>query len=232
MSKTYVFSLLILSIYSTFCLAIPNEITTYHAKFSGRISKLNQRAALVRVKVDFENAKFLNKKDKVEFWTDTLPSRRCASYLEAKSNEYLLLKVPQYNECVSNVHLTTGAYLHFYSTDLERNLRAARELIDILLKKQLAIGARVQRYKKNLENYPDRVEALNRRYDVLRKKLELEWSEEIAKLEEDKAFTYKNFQSSQARLDEIEHKMERYRIYDHNLKLDRWSLDPKLYIKK
>ncbi len=224
--------IVVLSIYTNILLASVKEIDSQSTYFSGRVSRLNQKAALLRVKVDFENAKFLTKKDKVEFWTEVIPSKRCASYVEGKSTEYILLKVPRYSECVSNVYLTTGAYLHFYSPDLERNLKAARELLDILMKKKMALTARMERYKKNLVTYPDKLEAINKRYQILRQKLELEWADELSKLEEDKAFVYKNYKNAQTRMDEVEHKIEKYKISDQNFVEDRWSLDPKLYIKK
>ena len=41
-----------------------------------------------------------------------------------------------------------------------------------------------------------------------------------------------SYKHSQARLSELEHKLQKYRIEDENLKEDRWSLDPKLYFKK
>ncbi len=232
MKKTFSFFLLFLITYSFNSWPTPNEINSKHATFSGRVSKLNSKAALVRVKVDFVNSKFLNNKDKVEFWSEIYPNKRCSSFVHGKSTEYILLKVPHYTDCVAKVFLTTGSYLHFYSTDLERNLKVARDLIDILLKKQMALNARLQRHQKGLDSYPEKVEAINQRYDVLREKLDLEWKNELSRLEEDKAFTYKNFQSTSIRLNEIEHKLEQYRIGDQNLKLDRWSLDPKLYIHK
>jgi hypothetical protein len=83
------------------------------AIFSGRISKLNEKANLMRIRVDFENMKFLNTKDRIEFWNETYPDRRCVAYLEGKSTQYILVKVPQYDLCVKKVHLTTGTFCIF-----------------------------------------------------------------------------------------------------------------------
>lgn len=212
--------------------AIPNEVTEYHATFSGRISRINNKARLVRVKLDFANSKYITKGNKIEFWSDAEPTKRCSSYVEGKSTEYVLLKIPQFQSCVNGVQLTTGSYLNFYSSDLQRNLNVGRDLLDILLKKRMAIGARVDRSQIRLDTYPDRIETINKRYEVLRQKLELEWQEELQAMEEDKAFTFKNYKSSKVRLDELEHKLEKYKIEDHNLKIDRWSLDPKLFQRK
>jgi hypothetical protein len=66
----------------------------------------------------------------------------------------------------------------------------------------------------------------------IRQKIEIEWQRELALLEEDKAMSFAEFKNAEARLNEIDVKLEAYRLEDHNLKLDRWSLDPALYQKK
>ncbi|MFZ4713937.1 MAG: hypothetical protein ACOYL6_09510 [Bacteriovoracaceae bacterium] len=216
-----------------FCLFISaHAVEETESTFGGRVSALNNIGALLRVKVTFKNMKFLNKRDKVEFWSETTPSNRCTSYVVAKSSDYVLLKVPNYDLCVEKVHLTTGSYLYFESIDLEKNLKIAQELVDIILKKQLALSARLLSNKRDLDTYPDKVEGVNKRYQVLREKLELEWRKEISDLETDKNQTLKVFQDTQARLDDVNHKLEQYRVYDSNLELDRWALDKKLYYKK
>lgn len=200
--------------------------------FSGRISMLNQNAGLVRLKIDFKNMKFLNKRDRVEFWSESNPTNRCNSFVMGKSTEYLLLKVPNFDLCVGKVYLTTGAYLLIESPDLAKNLKIARELVDILIKKQVALDAKLKHNKRDLDTYVEKVEAVNQRYHVLRQKLEMEWQKELQHLEEDKNDTFKIFKQTEARLDDVHHKLEQYRVYDQNLEVDRWSLDKNLYIKK
>jgi hypothetical protein len=202
------------------------------AFFSGRISRLNRVAHIMRVKVDFENAKFLNNKDRIEFWNETYPDRRCMAYLEAKSNEYLLLKVPSYNVCINKVGITTGTYLHFFSPDLDNSLKIAKDLVTILMKKRLALEARLERFENEVESYVEKMDAVNKRYEILRQKMEIEWQKELSALEDDKTKSYMNYKHSQARLNELDHKIQKYRVQDQNLYEDRWSLDPKLYYKK
>jgi hypothetical protein len=203
-----------------------------NAIFSGRISRLNKTAKLMRVRVKFDNYKFLNVKDRVEFWNDSNRVKRCLSFVEARSPEYMLVRVPNYDQCISQVYLTVGSYLKFYSKDLRDSLSIAKDLTKVLLKKRLALTARLNRYEKNLSTYDDKLEALNKRFEILRQKLELEWSREIADMEEDKIDIYKNYKNTEARLNELEHKIQAYKVNDHNFKLDRWSLDENLYIKK
>jgi hypothetical protein len=203
-----------------------------HATFSGRISRINTQGRLMRIKTDFTNIKFLNRKDRVEFWNESYPGQRCISVVEGRTNDYILLKVPQFEACIRKVHFTTGTFLHFHSQDLQQTVKIAKELVEILLKKRLAINAKKQRHQKELDTYMERVDAVNKRYEILRQKLEIEWQKELAAMEDDKIQAMSELKSSEARLSEIDTKLETYRVDDHNLKVDRWSLDPALFIQK
>ena len=200
--------------------------------FSGRISKLNSTAKLIRFKVKFENSKFLVKNERVEFWNPSFPTQKCLGYLEGRSPEYLLVRVPKFNKCKKTIYFTTGSYLHLFSPNLELNIKTARELVDILNKKRTALDARLSRYKRSLDSYIEKIDVINKRYEILRQKLELEWQKELANLEEDKSKSYALYKQTQARLHEVEFKMQQYRVRDQNLVEDRWSLDSNLYYKK
>lgn len=206
--------------------------TAEKATFPGRVSRMNEVAELIRVRVEFKNAKFLNKADRIEFWTDSNPNNRCYAHLEARSPEYLLIKVPEYNNCIQKVQIAVGSYLFFWSKDLENNMKTAQELVEILMKKRMALAAKKRKHERNLEGHIERIEAINKRYEILRRKLEAELHSELQDLEEDKANQFVAFKQAESRLSEIESKLESYRIHDQNFTLDRWSLDPNLYIKK
>lgn len=152
--------------------------------------------------------------------------------VEGRTNDYLLLRIPEFGNCVKKVHFTTGTYLHFESPDLNQTVTVAKELVEILLKKRLAMNSKKERHKRELDGYVEKVDAVNKRYEILRQKLEIEWHRELAAIEEDKARSFTEFKNSEARVNEIDTKLETYRVDDHNLKVDRWSLDPALYIKK
>lgn len=202
------------------------------ATFSARISRINRVASLVRIKASEDNTKFLNRGDQVEFWNNTFKQQRCQSQVVGRGSEYILLKVPYFDECIHAVHITVGSHLDFYSRDLENNLKTASELMDILLKKKMAYKAKNLKAKKELDSYIEKVDATNRRYEVLRQKLEMEWKKDLASLEEDKTKAYIDYQASESEMTEIDHKIQKYHIYDNNFIEQRWSLDPKLYFKK
>jgi hypothetical protein len=200
--------------------------------FSGRISKVEEKAELIRLKIDFANMKYLNKRDALEFWDERGEKKRCRAFVVGKSNSYLLIKVQSYNDCKYNVLITEGAYLKAYSQDLKNNIKMGRELVDVLLKKRLAIHSKYNRAKKEIDIHIEKVNAVNLRYEALRKKLEGEWRDDLALLEGDRVMNYKRFKTVETGLLEIDHKLEKYRIEDKNLKEDRWSLDSSLYYKK
>tara|TARA_Y100000780_G_scaffold232553_1_gene266012 strand:+ start:127958 stop:128656 length:699 start_codon:yes stop_codon:yes gene_type:complete len=212
--------------------AASSKVKKSNGIFSGRISRINEKASLLRLKVDFANMKYLNKKDKVEFWDERGSDIRCKAYIIGKSNNYLLMKVPEFDYCKRFIFISEGAYVQLFSQDLINNLSMGKELVDILLKKKMAISSKLLRNKKSLDSHIERVNAINLRYKVLRDKLEAEWREELASLEEDRLTSFRNHKDLEGQLLEIDDKLEKYRIEDKNLKEDRWALDPRLYFSK
>jgi hypothetical protein len=200
--------------------------------FSGRISKVNEKASLLRIRTEFHNLKYLNRKDMVEFWTESNPVVRCKSYVVGRTNNYLLIKVPNFELCSRTISMSSGNYLKFESTDMRKNLKVAQSLVETLLKKRLAMDGRLLKVKKELDSHIEKVTAINKRYEVLREKLEREWRDELALLEEDRLVSERNYLEYKNRINEIDFKLEKYRIYDDNLKTDRWALDPRLFYKK
>jgi hypothetical protein len=200
--------------------------------FSGRVSRVTVEANLLRIRVDFDNVKYVNKKDKVEFWEQHNPSYHCKAYVAGKSSNYLLLKVPNIRECKRQLSLGYGMYLQFFSEDLENNIKMGKELIEILVKKRIAINGKMMRRQRQLDSHVEKADAINARFKVLRDKLEAQWRDELALLEEDRLVALRNYKGLEVRLNEIDFKLEKYRITDENLATDRWSLDPRLFYKK
>ena len=200
--------------------------------FSGRISRMNTDASFIRVKVDFSNLKYVNKKDIVELWNENNPNLRCRSFVLGKSPEYVLLKIPDFRSCKLNVGLRLGLYLKLWSKDLVENIDTGKDLMKVLLKKKLALDSKLKKQKKELDIYIEKVGAVNERYQTLMSKLDIEWKDELTKLEEDRVVTLRNYRDLQARVDDLNFKIQKYRVEDENLKEDRWALDPKMYYKK
>lgn len=200
--------------------------------FSGRISKINSEISTVRVRVDFDNVKYLNPKDQIEFWDEKNSSQKCKSYIVARTSDYLLLKVPEMASCKKYLYFTTGAYFKFYSEDLLNNVKMGKEVVTILLKKRLAVQGQMEGRNKEITSHVERVNAINARYQTLRDKLDQEWKKELHALDEDKTYAVRSYKDLERRRDEIDQKLEQYKIKDENLTLDRWSLDSHLYFKK
>lgn len=200
--------------------------------FSARVASVNPQSSLVRFKVDFSNFRYLNKKDKVEFWVENSLKQKCNGVILGKSNDYMLIKVSGFDDCSRRSSLTPGAYLKFFSQDLVNNLKMGKELMEILVKKRLALGGQLNRQKIELDKHIEKVNAVNERYRILREKLEAEWRDEVTNIEEDRAASLKRYNDFKIQLQDIDAKIEQYKISDQNLKEDRWSLDSRLYYRK
>jgi len=200
--------------------------------FSGRVSRLSRETGLIRIKIDFENMKYINRKDRLDFWNQTHPKSKCSSVVQARSNEYLLIKVLDIKRCLRKVGVSTGAYLHLSSEDFMKNLKTGKELIKILMRKRLALSGMKKRYENDLNAYIEKMNQLNKRYEVLRQKMEIEWQKELADLKEDQSKKFVEFKNVEQRLNQLDHKLQVYKVEDQNLVEDRWSLDPELYYKK
>ncbi len=125
--------------------------------FPGRISRINDIAKLLRFKIDFENAKFLIKNDRIEIWNPSSPRKRCLGYLKGRTPEYLLVKVPNIKKCQRSVFFSVGSYLHMYSPNLDNNLKTAKDLVVILTRKRTALDARKSRYEKSISSYVEKL---------------------------------------------------------------------------
>lgn len=200
--------------------------------FSGRVSQINYKISAVRVKVDFENIKYLNPKDKIQFWDERNKNQRCTGYIMGRSANYLLVKTPQLNYCEKFLYFTTGAYFRFYSEDLLNNIKMGKDVVGILIKKRMGVQGQIDDKIKEIAAHVERGNAVNSRYQVLKDKLDDEWKKELQALEGDKLSATHALHDLNRRRDEIDQKMELYKVKDENLTLDRWSLDSKLYYKK
>ena len=186
----------------------------------------------MRVTSDFENAKYLNVRDRVEFWHESMPSRRCQALVAGKSADYLLFRIEDFEYCQRDVAINWGQYMVFESQDLANNLVMGRELINILIKRHTALKSRQNQAKKELTSHIERVNAVNMRYELLKAQLLQEWREEVAALEEDRTEHLRVYEDINRRIAEIALKLERYHQTDDNMREDRWSLDSQLYYKK
>lgn len=230
--RYYLSLLLLFSVLLASPLKAASLYETSTGKFSGWVSKVNMKAKLVRFKIKFNNFKYVNTKDIVELWNVEGANRRCKGLVVGKSVNHMLIKIKQLNTCLSFVYLGVGTYVQFYSQDLMNNLQMGSEINRILIKKHLALQSKLKNYQVRLNGHLDQMDAVNDRYGILRQKLEGEWRGEVAALEEDRLNVLSDYEQIRSRLQEVEFKMERYRIEDDNLSIDRWSLDSKQYTKR
>ena len=223
----------ILLFYCFEAFGLPLKRAEKYAFFGGRVSKFNREAGLIYFWLDFENRKYLNTDDVVTFWNEGHDVKKCRGRIIGRTSEYLLVKIlGNRHLCSAAVGLAVGSYLKFHSEDMRNNMTMGMELVKILLKKQTAISGRAVRTKENLNVYIEKINSVNERYNILKKKLEAEWQEQIHTLEEDRLTMLEEYKAAQRDLDDINAKLELYKIDEDNFSLDRWALDSRLYFKR
>ena len=230
MGKSFTFIFFLLG--HTFIRGIPLSQVEKNASFGARILRVNREVELVYFKFDFENGKYLNKDDRVKFWNERNHLVSCEGDILGRTSDTFLLKVPNINFCERRIPLSVGAYMMFHSEDMKNNMIMGTHLVKILLKKRSVVSAMAERWKRELNSHMEKVNAVNVKYDVLRKKLEAEWQEQLQTLEEDRVAVVREHKSVQRQLDEIDSKLEQYKIEEDNFSLDRWSLDSRLYYER
>tara|TARA_B100000925_G_scaffold291844_2_gene281861 strand:+ start:155 stop:856 length:702 start_codon:yes stop_codon:yes gene_type:complete len=195
------------------------------SKFKARLYSVKKEVHLLKFRVNFPNARFLTPGTSVKFRTNIGLNYYCDGVVLSKSVNHFLLKVPHIENCSRYQNLSLGINADFISTDLEKNIISAQELINVLNKKRLAIFGKLKRVKKRLTTFVERESAVNFRYDTLSSKLEAERQEALLALESEKIMDTQNFKNFSSKLDEIDFKLEKYRIHDTNDVDERWSLD-------
>lgn len=196
----------------------------HSGKFRATIDRLNPEGELIRIRVQFKNAKYLSQSDVLNFWHQSHHESRCRGIVLAADNDLVLLKVPDYKFCESRVALNLGAHLEFSSDDFARNTTRGREVELILKERYKALTSLYERLTAQLQADQEKLKATERRYGVLDEKLLAEWRQELSHLEERRALILKSSQEILSELDRIDKKIEDYRLEDENLIIDRWAL--------
>ena len=195
------------------------------SKFKSRLFSKNLGAGLLKFRADFSNARFLTPGTKAKFKTNVGVAYSCEGVVVSKSVNHFLFKVFHGEKCARYQNLSLGLNANFRSHDLEKNINTTYELIDILNKKRMAIYGKLKETKKRLDTFLERTSAVNARFDALRSKLESERHEALNYLESEKMMDIQNFKNFGSRLDEIDFKIEKYRVMDTNYTDEKWSLD-------
>jgi len=197
--------------------------------FKARVSRVNIKANMVRLRTDFQNRKYLNKNDIISLFNGYNRNKKCKGYVLGKTNKYFLFKIPNLARCGVEVKMTTGGVVYVQSDDLRKNLEKGQAVVDVLLKKKMAMRFKKQNRQKALESYIDRVAVVNARYKNLRQKLDMEWKKEITDLEEDKSMTLREYKSYELELEDVNEKLQQYKIYSKQDLDGRWALDKEIY---
>lgn len=216
-------------------LLLPNAFSGELSHFSGRILASDFESGFVKVKIDFSNGRFLKKGNKVQVWQPDVAYdeyRKCDGFIIGKTDKYILIRLKKILRCKTIVNFTGGQAISMKSDQLEENIQTAVELNKILAQKRLALSSKAKTLKDLIDGHPEKINAINKKYDTLIKKLNYEWKLALEKAAEENIYNTQEYRNYATRLDEVDFKTEQYHVEEDNFYTDRWSLDPSLYYKK
>lgn len=196
------------------------------SKFKARIYSADKESGLVKFRTEFSNSRFIVRGTRLKFTSSPGAPYQCEGIVIGRSRHHFLMKVYEIGRCSISQSLTPGISASFTCLDLERNIEATKELVVILNKKKVALRGQMESTKRKLDSFVERNNAVNARYSALRAKLEGEQSRALAALENERLMELQKYKNFASRLDEIDFKLEKYRIEDTNKPVERWSLDP------
>ena len=200
--------------------------------FGGKVDHVNEGAKLLRIHTKALNAKYLSRGDRVSLG-DYGGMTECKGDVVGRAAEHLLLRLSQFRRCSRNLPIMVrGAWLRFYGLSLAEKVAKGRKLVEILLKKRLALLGKLGEGEKEMKKHGEKIEIINKKYGVLRDKVVMEWQDALGELDGDRLRMVKKREEYEKRLTEVNRQLERYRVEDKIWELDRWSLDRQFYFKK
>ena len=199
--------------------------------FEGKVEHINKKIKLIRIHTKESNVKYLGKGDLV-YLGDRSGVTECRGELLARGREHILLKLPNFTFCSRNLSMARGVWLKFYGRSLAEKVAKGRKLIEVLLKKRLATMSLLGEEKKDLKRQGEKIDIANRKYGILRDKVEIEWKNALTELEGERTGMLKRHEEFEKRLTEINKQLEKYRVEGKEWEWDRWSLDQRFYFKK
>jgi len=200
--------------------------------FEARVVATNDEGQLLRLKTSFDNSKFLTDRDFVILSRQQHQSTECLGKMVGRSPDYILIKLTEYASCQRAIGFSEGSLVSISSEDLKKNIQAAKTLIEVLLKKRLALRSKIGRVRNQLKVRDQRVGGIQHKYQQLIRDLERKRDVELGDLTSEFVSEESELQELKIRLNETIFKIEKYKVNDHNLKEDRWSLDAFIYNKK
>jgi hypothetical protein len=201
-------------------------------KYSFHSVKYNEKARLLKVKGEFANIKYLVQGTRLEIWNPEKSLIKCKAWVRENTMGYLLLDIQNSAACINKIYLQPGSYLMAQSEELVKNLEVGKQAMEVMAKRRLILTGERENLQKELDAYTEKIEMTNKKFQLAREQIELEYKKEIGELERSRIDKVNTFQDLAARLEDLEFKMKRYEVEDQNFKTDRWSIDPTLHSTK
>lgn len=192
--------------------------------FNGKVHSFSENGGTLKIISSYENQKFLKSGDEISLSREKNVNGYCDAKLVSKSTQLLLLKLADYQKCKNYNGLVVGDELYLKSEDLAVNMEVAQTLIEVLLKKKLALEGLKNQVAYKLKSKSSRETQVNIKYDILKTELEQKKQNELEQLQREFQKEEEASRDLETRLNEVYSKLELYKIESPQIQEDRWAI--------
>lgn len=198
-----------------------------YSRFSGRVTDRDAAGSIIKVSSETKNVRFFHAGDQVEFKIQAQKSKEyCQGYVRSIEENYFVMFVKDIGPCYNNIdYFRRGTALNMHSIRLSERVKEASIYRSSLINKKKDYMEQLNRINQNIWTFEERKIQLAADYD--RKVLEIEKDKQkaVGELLDKKNDDIRLQKELIARLDNIDHEFDFYRIDREQLLFDRWHLD-------
>ena len=198
-----------------------------YGQFEGRVSDRDQASSILKVQSENENIKFFKAGDKVHFKVQQNPNKDfCQGHIRAVGPEFFTMYVKNLYPCWNEgEYFRRGMILNFETSRLAERVQNASEYRLILLKRREDYFKQLNKVNHFIWSYKQQKVQLAAQYDKKieeLKKKKRRALEGLLSKKNDVASTQRELISQ---LDNLDEKLEFYRIENHSEEKNRWTKD-------
>jgi len=202
------------------------------AQFSSRIVRVDWENKFLALRLDFENAKFVQVGINVFIFSNQYPEKRCHGRVLSRTIDVILLKISRFEDCEGYLNFTSGAYTRISSNDFKKNINKANARLIELNQYETFMREKKKKIVAVIEEYRSKNESIEAKYLHEIEKIKYQRDLEIAQLEAARKIQEEQLLDISSKIDQVLFYKEKIKTDESNFDLDRWSLDQRKYYFK
>lgn len=202
-----------------------------YSKFTGRVTDRDKSTNILKISSENKNIKFFRAGDLVSFTVASRDSNFCKGYVRNVEENFFVIYVKDIYSCWEDTdYFRRGSLLRFQSNQLSLRVREASKHRIILLKRKRDFFRQLNDVNHFVWSYDQQKVLTASDYDLKIVEIEKGKQKALEMLISKKKDQIRIQKELIRRLDELDEKLDHYRIERDDMLVDRWHLDHDLGI--